>query len=82
MLARDDGALGQGSRGGGSEKLLGSAFLLKIQSMGSADHLHLGWKAGSGGFDLRAWKDGVAIYRNGDGGGWFYGGSGAQFWKY
>ena len=59
--ARDDGALGQGSSGGGSEKLLGSAFILKIQSMGSADHLHLGWKAGRGGSGLNDSKDGAAM---------------------
>lgn len=56
--------MGQESRGGGSEKLLGSAFILKIQSVGSADHLNLGWKAGSGGFGLTDWKDRDAIYRN------------------
>lgn len=50
--------MGQGRGGGGSEKLLGSAFMMKTRSLGSVDGFHPGWKAGGGSFGLVHWKDG------------------------
>lgn len=56
--SRHDGALDQGRGGGSGEKVLGSAFILKIQPTGSADRLHEGWeRKSSGGFGFSDWKD-------------------------